>query len=486
MTARRVPLPPVLGHYEVCAKIAGGGMATVHLGKRIGSDAKDESSLVALKVMSDAYYDNAAFIDMFLDEARILKKLSHPNVIQTHEFGSVGAHRYIAMELLLGRPLVDAWEICAKERTRMPLTLGAWICARVAEGVHSAHEMKDDDGEPLNVIHRDVNPSNVFLLYDGRVKLIDFGLAKARRRKTTSEDGIVKGKIPYLAPEQARLAPFDRRVDVYSLGITLWELGTGKRLFKRDTDRETVEAIRKAEVPDARDHAFTYPDALYKILERSLKINPEERYATAEEMRKDLDAFVAEHAESNMAEALATYMRDAFSGEEAKQREWLARATSRQRDFTRTIPPPIPVPDASTLHEPTAPAGFKPLPLPKITPPPGVVAEEEMPVPPESASLSDLLVPSAASTGNFGADASQSLQAPAIKAQAPMSTPAPTSTPPNSAPVPMSTSTSNANTVRISSPGSAVSKRNRMVALVVVAIAGIAVLAWVFGGVSSH
>ena len=460
MSARRVPLPPVLGHYEVCAKIAGGGMATVHLGKRLGADPKDEGALVALKVMSDEYYDNEAFIDMFLDEARILKKLAHPNVIHTHEYGSVGPHRYIAMELLLGRPLVDAWEICAKERTRMPLTLGAWICARVAEGVHSAHEIKDDDGEPLSVIHRDVNPSNVFLLYDGRVKLIDFGLAKSRRRKTTSEDGIVKGKIPYLAPEQARLGTLDRRVDVYSLGITLWELGTGKRLFKRDTDRETVEAIRRAEVPDAREHVLTYPDALYKILERALKVDPDERYATADDMRKDLDAFVTDHAESNMAEALATYMRDAFAGEETKQREWLTRATQRQRDFTRTLPPPVPVPDASTLHEPTGPA-FKPMKLPQIGP---------VPVPPESASLSDLQVNS--STG-LGADASQSQEVIAVVRAGAAQSPGRIST--ETPPVPLATR-GPVLSPAVASPNTG--KRGRLVAvLVVAALAGLLALA---------
>ncbi len=449
-------------------------MATVHLGKRLGADPRDEGALVALKVMSDEYYDNAAFIDMFLDEARILKKLAHPNVIHTHEYGSVGPHRYIAMELLLGRPLVDAWEICAKERTRMPLTLGAWICARVAEGVHSAHEIKDDDGEPLSVIHRDVNPSNVFLLYDGRVKLIDFGLAKARRRKTTSEDGIVKGKIPYLAPEQARLGTLDRRVDVYSLGITLWELGTGKRLFKRDTDRETVEAIRKAEVPDAREAVLTYPDALYKILERALKIDPDERYASAEEMQKDLDAFVTEHAETNMQEALATYMRDAFAGEEAKQREWLVRATQRQRDFTRTIPPPVPVPDAATLHEPTRPAGFKPMKLPDLASL-GLRSAPSVPVPPESASLTDLLVSGATSGANLGADASQSLEVPAITREA--SNRISTETPP----VPLTTRMTPVATAAVVAPAPAratlAPKRTRLVALVVVAFAALAVLA---------
>jgi serine/threonine-protein kinase len=466
----------------VCAKIAGGGMATVHLGKRIGSNAGDEDALVALKVMSDEYYDNAAFIDMFLDEARILKKLAHPNVIHTHEYGSVGAHRFIAMELLLGRPLVDAWEICAKERTRMPLTLGAWICARVAEGVHSAHQLTDDDGEALAVIHRDVNPSNVFLLYDGRVKLIDFGLAKARRRKTTSEEGIVKGKIPYLAPEQARLAPFDHRVDVYSLGITLWELGTGKRLFKRETDRDTVEAIRKAEVPDARDLVLTYPDALFRILERALKVNPDERYASADEMRADLDAFVADHAESNMSEALATYMRDAFAGEEAKQREWLKRATQRTRDFTRTIPPPVPVPDASTLHEPTGPAGFKPVKLPQIAAPPQASQERPVPIPPESASLSDLLVPS--TTGMHAAakspDASQSQQvnppvAPESTVPVPLAKRPVDPTDERTAPtVPPGAHVA---AVLASAPSPVPNKRGKTVALIVVACAALAGLA---------
>jgi serine/threonine-protein kinase len=391
-----------LGKYEVCAKIAGGGMATVHLGRKIGKP--DE--LVALKVMSDAYYDNEAFVDMFLDEARILKKLSHRNVIHTYDFGSQGPHRYIAMELLLGRPLVDAWEICSKEKTRLPLTLAAWICARVAEGVHSAHELKDDDGEHLNVIHRDVNPSNVFLLYDGRVKLIDFGLAKSKRRKSTSEEGIVKGKIPYLAPEQAALGAFDRRVDVYSLGITLWELGTGKRLFKRDTDVETVAAIRKAHVPDPRDIVLTYPDALYRILERALRVNPDERYPNAEEMRQELDAFVKEHAETNMEDALAMYMKGAFAGEEERQREWLARATEhRARDMARTLPPPVPVPDAATLENRSGSS---------LPPPPE----------PEAMSLSDIAIPSTPAI-------------PAIAEVPASEPPPPSSMPKSSIPVPL-------------------------------------------------
>src|SRR5262249_39056041 len=154
--------------------------------------------------------------------------------IQTLEYGISGRHRYIAMELLSGRTFADVWDLLAHRGEKMDLRLGAWICARVAEGLHSAHELVDEEGSPLNVIHRDVNPTNIFLTHGGDVKLIDFGLAKARVRVSKSADGIVKGKIPYLAPEQASGKPIDRRVDIYALGTTLWEAATMKRLFKRD------------------------------------------------------------------------------------------------------------------------------------------------------------------------------------------------------------------------------------------------------------
>jgi len=334
-------LPPRLGRFEVGAKIGGGGMATIYVGR--GAD-KDE--LVALKVIRDELAHDENFSAMFVDEAKILARLSHPNVIHTLEYGVTGHHRFIAMELLSGRTYADLWDVLVGKGETMPLLLGAWICARVAEGLHSAHELVDDDGNPLGVIHRDVNPTNIFLTHSGTVKLIDFGLAKARVRMSKSADGIVKGKIPYLAPEQAKAAPIDRRIDVYALGTTLWESVTMKRLFKRDNDVATLRAIRDAHVPNPRDTDPDFPEALWKVIEKALKVDREERYPTAAAMQKDLDAFLGDAAGEQPKE-LARLLHDIFPEAEAQDTRWLRDAAS-VRAPKHTMPPPAPLATASS------------------------------------------------------------------------------------------------------------------------------------------
>jgi eukaryotic-like serine/threonine-protein kinase len=335
--------PKQLGRFEVGAKIGGGGMATVYLGRAEREDGTEQ--VVALKVIRDELTDDQQFSNMFIDEAKILARLKHPNVIRTLEYGITGRHRYIAMELLSGRTYADVWDFMNHREQRMPLQLGAWICAQVARGLHHAHELVDSKGSPLNVIHRDVNPSNVFLTHSGEVKLIDFGLAKARMRRAVSQDGIVKGKIPYLSPEQARGQAIDRRTDVYALGATLWETVTMKRLFKRDTDVATLQAIRAAVVPDVREMFPGFPDALWFIIDKSLQVEADERYSSAAEMQRDLDAFVTDPAA--MKKELAALVKELFPGQQQEHEEW-AREAAHVRVPKNTMPPPAPVPIASS------------------------------------------------------------------------------------------------------------------------------------------
>lgn len=338
------PKPPkALGRFEVGAKIGGGGMATVYLGRDLREDGTE--SLVALKVIRDELVNDEAFTAMFVDEAKILARLSHPNVIQTLEYGVTGQHHFIAMELLTGRTGADIFDVLVGESERFDLGVAAWICARVADGLHSAHEVIDETGLPLHVIHRDVNPTNIFLTHSGEVKLIDFGLARARVRTSKSAEGIVKGKIPYLAPEQATGQPIDRRIDIYALGTTLWEMATMKRLFKRDTDIATLKAIQAADVPDPREENADFPEALWKIIDRALRRDRDERYATAEEMRTDLDAFA--RASGPHAQKVASLVERLFPGGEARQTKWLRDAAS-VRTTQRTMAPPAPVPIASS------------------------------------------------------------------------------------------------------------------------------------------
>ncbi len=334
--------PKRLGPYDVIAKIGGGGMATVYMGR-----AKDENGVervAAIKVIRHDMTRNENVVQMFTDEATLLARLSHPNISRTLEHGVTGDRHFIAMELLIGRTLIDVWEALSARKLSLRLDVAAWICARVADALHHAHDLRDERGVPLDLIHRDVNPSNIFLTYDGDVKLFDFGLAKTVGRRAKSAEGIVKGKLPYLAPEQVMQFPYDRRADIFMLGTTLWELVTMRRLFKRDDDVETVKAVRTFPVPDPRQLRPGFPDALASILRRALERNRDHRYPTAADLARDLDALVPPAIGAQVPGIISAMLDVLFEGERAKQMGWL-RQTQAVRSMLRvTLPPPVPVP----------------------------------------------------------------------------------------------------------------------------------------------
>jgi len=235
------------------------------------------------------------------------------------------------------------------------------IAREIARGLEHAHALVDEeDGHHLGIVHRDVNPSNVFVGYDGTVKLIDFGLAKARKRQTQSTQGLIKGKIPYLSPEQIKEDKLDGRSDVYALGTTLWETVAMRRLFKKETDVATVRAIQKGEIPDVRTFVEKFPDALWAIIEKSLKHDRDERYADAAAMAKDLDAFLAK--KKDLAGKLSKLVDELFPGEREKQEEWLAEATGKER---KTFIPFVPIAEVPEVEQS----------LPIMPPPPEVLEE---------------------------------------------------------------------------------------------------------------
>ncbi len=341
---RRAYVPPVsipkrLGPYEVGPPIGGGGMAVIYLGRR--EDAEGVERLFALKVIKHELVNDPRYVDMFLDEANILTRLSHPNIVETLEYGLSGTHRYIAMELLLGRSLSELWEANEERGQVMPAELGAWICARVADALHYAHELKNEKGVPFSLIHRDVNPTNIFLTFDGRVKLIDFGLAKAIGRKAKSAQGIVKGKVPYLSPEQVTEKALDRRSDIFTLGATLWEMTTGKRLFKRANDVDTIRAIIKGVIPDPGGIVPNYPPELTAIIVKALQTDRERRYTVAGELAKDLDAFLEARGAVDMPSRAAPFIFDVFPEDEKQHAKltqeatarWLARGLTKRREW---------------------------------------------------------------------------------------------------------------------------------------------------------
>ena len=379
--------PTRLGPYDVVVKIAGGGMATIYLGRT--RDASGAERLAAIKVIRHELRGDERFVRMFLDEAKILSRMSHANIAATYEYGIDAEQHFIAMELLVGRTLLEVWEACKARKVSLRLDHAAWIAARLADALHYAHELRGEDGEPLQIVHRDVNPSNVFLTFDGEVKLFDFGLAKAIGRQSDSKVGIVKGKLPYLTPEQVEQLPIDRRADVFMLGTTLWEMTTMRRLFKRDDDAETVLAVRAALVPDPRARLPSYPADLFGIVKRALARDRDYRYATAADLARDLDAFVASQpapaGREDMALLTGAILDALFPGEREKRALWLKRASSPGKAAQRTtLPPPGTMVGAHTpsMAPPPLPSRRSPPPSPPPPSPASVAHSSVAPAPP--------------------------------------------------------------------------------------------------------
>jgi serine/threonine-protein kinase len=287
---------------------------------------------------------------MFLDEAKLLLRLVHPNVVRTLGVGAEGPHSFIAMELLLGTTLGIVQHACAQQSVGLHPVLTAWIGARTADALHYAHELADEQGKPLHLVHRDVSPENVFATFDGRVKLIDFGLAKYVGRARATSPGIVKGKLSYLSPEQIMQLQVDRRSDVFGLGTTIWEMLTMRRLFRRESDEATVRAVQRGPIPDPREIAPDVSEKLVAIVMRALERNRENRYATAADLRDALDGFVNESVSIDPAKALVETLGQLFPDEKKRQMGWLKPSPSR------SMPPPAPrsIPPTSRSVPPTS------------------------------------------------------------------------------------------------------------------------------------
>jgi len=312
--------PTKLGRFDVLGKIATGGMASIYLGRESGG------AVVALKVMKPDLNEDDELVNMFVDEASLLARLDHPGIVRTIEVGVENEQRYIAMELLLGMPLSSVVTACTHRGLRLEPDLVAFIGARIAEGLHHAHELTDEHGKPVALIHRDVNPANVFVTFDGGVKLFDFGMARTSQRTTVqTQPGVVKGKLPYLAPEQIMQLPLDRRGDLFGLGTTLWELITMQRLFHRSTDVETVRAVHVGPIPDVRTIVPEVPLPFAALIAKALERNREHRYQTAEAMAKDLAEIAAPRAAS-APPRLGAMLDSLFPTERKRQLGWLKPA----------------------------------------------------------------------------------------------------------------------------------------------------------------
>ncbi len=322
---RRFDTEP-FGKYFLVDRIAVGGMAEVFRARTYGEGGFEKE--LVLKRILPHLTENADFVQMFVEEAKLTVQLQHPNIVQVYDFGKIRAHYYLAMEGIYGNDIKSVLEKLEDTEQVLPLKFAAYVLHEVATGLHHAHEKVDETGTPLGIVHRDVSPSNILISYDGQVKLVDFGIAKASKSAFSgTEEGVLKGKFEYMSPEQARgdAAAVDPRSDVFAAGICLWEMVTGQRLFKCDTDVRTLDRIRSGDVPPVHESNTEIPPALGSIIHKALALAPEDRYPDADALRRDLEEYLKPSTVHEIAHDAAAWMQEFFASERADERGRLER-----------------------------------------------------------------------------------------------------------------------------------------------------------------
>ncbi len=320
-----------LGRYQLLSRLAIGGMAEVYLARQ--GELSGFKTLVVVKKVLPHLALKPDFIAMFLDEARIASMLDHPNVVRINEVGRTDSEYFLAMELVQGKALAAVLQQSELAKTPLPHALGALIVANAAAGLHYAHQLTDASGTLLHLVHRDVSPQNIMVSFEGSVKVIDFGIARALGRLGDTSSGSLKGKLGYMAPEQARGEAIDARADIFSLGVVLWECVAGRRLFLRENELATLRAVVYEPIPKVSK--FTKVDPVLEvIIEHALARDLDERFQTAEEMRIALERWIFASGGSSTHD-LASLMKAWFPSDHV---QW-QRAARLALDMQESDPP---------------------------------------------------------------------------------------------------------------------------------------------------
>ncbi|MBM4362607.1 MAG: serine/threonine protein kinase, partial [Deltaproteobacteria bacterium] len=280
--------PQRIDRYDLVAEIASGGMATVFLGNLSGMGGFRR--LVAIKRLHPHLAKEREFVEMLLDEARLAAGIHHPNVVPILEVGASERGYYLVMEYIEGDTLARLLARSASSGERLPAPIGVRVIVDMLCGLHAAHELRDEQGEPTGLVHRDVSPQNILVGVDGNTRITDFGVARAASRLSATRAGQLKGKIAYMAPEQAVGDPnVDRRADVFSSGIVLWEVLAGRRLFKAENEAATLSRVMSEPIPDICAVNPEIDRTVGDVVMRSLSRDIDERYQTCQELADDLE-----------------------------------------------------------------------------------------------------------------------------------------------------------------------------------------------------
>jgi serine/threonine-protein kinase len=308
-----------LGKYRLIAELAQGGMGVVYLAVMQGLGGFYKT--LVIKQLKPELAHDPSFLSMFLDEARVAAKLQHPNIVQVYEVDSVGDRHFLSMEYLEGATLRRTLRVL---KTEMTLGMHLAILSDILRGLHHAHELTDESGQFLGLVHRDMSPHNIFVTFDGQAKLVDFGIVKTRDSSQKTEVGVFKGKVTYMPPEQAMTEqPVDRRADIYSMGVMLWEAVTGRRLWKGMQDMQVLTKLVQKQIPTLDQVMPSAPAELKRICAKAMAWDRDDRYETAEAMREDLDAFIAASRLNVNLRYVGTLLAAALADERAKIRNLL-------------------------------------------------------------------------------------------------------------------------------------------------------------------
>ncbi|HYU16097.1 MAG TPA: serine/threonine-protein kinase, partial [Candidatus Acidoferrum sp.] len=357
----RQPVP--FGKYLLLDRVSVGGMAEVFRAKSYGVEGFEK--VIAIKRILPAMGEDKDFIKMFIDEAKIAGQLSHANICHIFELGKIGGSHFIAMEYIWGKDLLQIQNRLRKVGQVMPVGMACYVIAKVCEGLDYAHRKKDAMGRPLEIIHRDCSPQNVLVSYEGEVKLIDFGIARAASRSSRTNAGVLKGKFGYMSPEQVRGLPLDHRSDLFAVGTCFYESLTGERLFLGESDFSTLEKVRNADIRPPSQLNRSIPPEVEAIVMRALARDPKARFESGAEMHAALQSYLTRQAVPSTNKSLADWLRHAFKDDLEREKQQMeeykrigrdgliagvpqARA---QVDFLEELGPPPPLEGEPTTLE---------------------------------------------------------------------------------------------------------------------------------------
>ncbi len=404
--------PTPFGKYFLLERINVGGMAEVFRAKAFGVEGFER--LVAVKRILPNIAEDKEFIRMFIEEAKLSVQLNHANIAQIFDLGVVDSSYYIALEHIHGRDLRGIFDRCRQAGEPMPVAQACFVAMKVCEGLDYAHNKRDQGGRELSLVHRDVSPQNILVSFEGEVKLIDFGIAKAAGTGAKTQSGILKGKFGYMSPEQVNGVQVDRRSDVFSCGIVLYELLTGERLFVGESDFSTLEKVRNVEILPPSTFNRKIPEELERIVLKALTKSVDDRYQNAIDLHDELQAFVYTAGEFYSRKDLAGWMKKTFAKE-------IEDETAKLESFRQLKPPAIP--EAMTAESVGSETmDTEVVPLSPEPPPPALRGPSPTPPPPPSSS-----------SPSRGPSPSSAPPPPRSPTQPPPRSPSPTQPPPRSA-----------------------------------------------------